>query len=147
MTLAVFIILFLCMVTVLQAQDVYYGGSSYAHMKNSDGKTWVAVSTTPCIHRTEADAKKALMPIKLNGVEFDSPVYYDIDRCNSSESRRYGGSSSVKIRNKDGVVRLVNQTTSCIHATVPDAKKALTPPKLSGEEFVTGITYDISRCD
>ena len=125
----------------------YYGGSAYAHVKDSNGNSRVVIATVSCAYSTEADAKKALEPVKGYNEEFDSQIYYSIDRCSSNDDRYYGGSSAARVKDRNGNTRVVTATVSCAYNTVADAKKALEPVKGYDEEFISGISYDIDSCD
>ncbi|WLD24602.1 hypothetical protein NU10_04175 [Flavobacterium dauae] len=127
--------------------QTYYGGSAYVHVKDDQGNSRVVTATVSCAYSTEADAKRALEPVKGYNEEFNSQIYYSIDRCSSNDDKYYGGSSSARVKDSDGNSRVVTATVSCAYSTVSDAKKALEPVKSYNEEFISGITYDIDSCN
>lgn len=131
----------------MQIQAQKYGGSSYAHVKNNKGETRVVTNTTPCVWDTETKAKEKLEPIKFSNEEYDSQIFYDINSCSPSDKKKYGGSSSVRVRNKKGDTRIVTNTTPCVWNTIAQAKEKLQPIKSYNEEFITSISYDIDNCD
>lgn len=132
-----------------------YGGSAYVHVRNSEGKNRVLTATISCTYPTESYAKteleKTLLSKKRVGDEYNSQIYYDIDLSRKYDSRYYGGSASVRVKNEDGESRVLNTSISCTRTSVCEAKGelqlSLMAKKRLGEEFISGITYDIDSCN
>lgn len=138
---------FMATVVFNQLQAQKYGGSAYAHVKDDKGKTRVVVSQTPCVWASESEAKQRLQPNKAYNENLDSQIYYSIDKCYDNDNKKYGGSSSVRVRNDKGETRVVTATTPCVWNNVSEAKEKLTPNKAYNEEFIEGVSYDIDSCN
>ncbi len=134
-----------------------YGGSAWVHVKDGDGNTRVLNVVKQSSNYSETDAKASLLKeleseCKYNE-KFSSQVYYSIDKYEQGDKYawKYGGSASVRVKDKEGNTRMLNATTSCKHQTKADAKLALFhiifQDRKYTEEYDWGIKYDINNCD
>ncbi len=139
--------LMLCSFAVVKAQTKYYGGSSYAYVKDDKGTQKIVYWIVDCIYRDEAEAKQALKPPQIGLYwKLDSPIYYDIN-VSAAEGTWFGATASAKVRDKQGNERYVTGETQCIYRSIPKAKEAAVPIKASSEDFITPIKFSISSCD
>lgn len=129
----------------LYAQN--YGGSASVWVKDKNGNTYVSNSTTPCVWSTRSLAKEKLTPFKGSNEEFTSAVDYEIDECNDNDHKKYGGSSSAKVKDRNGETKTKNETTPCIWSTPSLAREKLMPYKGSNEAYVSKVYYDIDSCN
>jgi|SRR5690606_4772424 len=134
-----------------------YGGSAYVHVKDTrDGKTRVLTATAYCDESSESDAKSDLESQLKNAriiyEEFDSQIYYSIDRCDDDDQKKYGGSASVKVKDtRNGKTRVLTATAYCDESNKSyvkkDLEKQLKNARIIYEEFIEGISYDIDSCN
>lgn len=139
-------IIFLSSFNIVNAQTKSYGGSSYAYVKDNNGNKKIVYQIVDCIYSTEAEAKEKLKPIYSSNWQLDSQIYYSIDR-EGEEGTWYGATASARVRNKQGIERVVTSEVGCNHRSKPKAKEAAVPIKASSEEFITPIVFNISSCD
>lgn len=134
-----------------------YGGSAWVHVKDGDGNTRVLNVVKTCSDYSEADAKASLLreletECKYNE-KFTSQVYYNMDKYEQGDKNawKYGGTASVRVKDKNGNTRTLNATTSCKHQTKADAKLALFhilfQDRKYNEEYDWGIKYEINNCN
>lgn len=149
------VLLFMATAVFDSAMAQSYGGSAYVHVRNFEGKNRVLTTTISCTYVSESNAKteleKSLLSKKRVGDEYNSQIYYDIDLSRKDDSRYYGGSASVRVKNEDGESRVLNTSIGCTRTSVCEAKGelqlSLMAKKRVGEEFISGITYDIDSCN
>lgn len=145
-------ILFLLFATSTQAQ---YGGSAYVDVKNNKGNNRTLNVTTTCYHASESAMKRKLESElrneKRSDEEFNSQIYYSIDKCSSNNKQTYSGSVSVRVRDSKGKTRTLNTSTTCYHKSKSAAKVKLegelANDKRYNEEFISAINYDIDSCN
>ena len=149
------IILFMATAMLNTAIAQTYGGSAYVHVKDEDGKTRVLNATISCTYPSESYAKleleKTLLSKKRTGDEYNSQIYFEIDVSRKNDSKYYGGNASVRVKNEEGKTRVLTTAISCTRTSICLAKAelefSLLAKKRIGEEFSTGITYEIDSCN
>lgn len=131
--------------------NAQYGGSAYVYVKNGDGITFVKNAVVDYYFRNESLAKGELAKgIRLDtGEEYVSAITYSISKIEENNKTKYGGSASVKIRDKDGNIRINNANALCHYRTpamaMSELKKRLTYN--IDEMCITPIMYNIDTCD
>ncbi len=149
------VILFMATTVFNSAMAQKYGGSAYVHVKNKDGNTRVLNAVYACDNSSESQAK-SFLESELRGKkeyneDFDSQVYYSIDRCEKDDDKKYGGTASVRVANDKGNTRVLNASYACDNFNKPQAKAFLQSELLGDKEynenFVSGISYSIESCN
>lgn len=146
--------LFVLGIIASKAQAQSYGGSAYVQVKDKDGKARFINVVESCASKIVSEAKRKLeSSLKAEmgyNEKFDGQVYYNIDQCGASDSRMYGGSASVTVKDNEGKTRDVDVTISCYDSSIFDAKRNLKNQLMllmyRSEVPVTGINYTIESC-
>jgi hypothetical protein len=132
-----------------------YGGSAYAYVEDAKGNKRVINEASDDLRSTSVAAKQKLQNNIETQVKFNerliSGISYTIDIVDVGNIDKYAGTASVKVKEENGNIKVINEAVSCSNQDIPTARINLLNRLLSSvkynETVISPISYDIDRCN